>query len=109
MLCVRHVPPRGELSGRAKIRLEVAIVSYGGFAIDQKATGVYYAVDAGAYRFVPLRLRASGPGPIYTADLPLRSVKAEISYYIEARDASGRVERHPFIGRADPHRITVSK
>jgi agmatine deiminase len=105
MLSIRHVPPGG--SGGGGVRIEAAVISYGGFAIDEQGTGVWYAVDRGGYRFVPLRAGASGSGSVRSATLEAAAAGRRLLYYIEARDASGRMERDPFAGRADPHVIEV--
>ena len=44
----------------------------------------------------------------YLAYIPAQPVGTVVQYYLQAKDASGRDETHPYVGRAQAHTFTVT-
>jgi agmatine/peptidylarginine deiminase len=61
-----------------------------------------YSINNNAFTQVSMTVLNAEDGK-YGFTLPELSVGDTLAYYIEAHDKSGRVEKHPFMGEADPH------
>ena len=44
----------------------------------------------------------------YVASIPAQPFGEVVRYYVQAEDASGRNESHPYVGAANPHSFTVT-
>ncbi len=98
MLWIKHTPYLGNVSMENNYPVEVEIISYGNHAIT--SAQIYYSVNGGEFISSPLQYVSDNT---YSGTIPAATQGSEIAYYIEAADASGRVETHPFIGQPDPH------
>jgi agmatine/peptidylarginine deiminase len=55
----------------------------------------------------PVTMTAIAGTDSFYAYIPAQAVGTEVLYYVSAADNSGRREKHPYIGAADPHTFDV--
>lgn len=101
MLYISHVANPADRSTTEDYLISADIDSYGGHTIT--TADLYYKVDNGSWNSLPM----TGIKGTYTANIPKQVNGSIVSYYIHSEDNSGRVENHPFIGSADPHKFNV--
>lgn len=104
MLFVDHMPLLGNKPFRMSWDLSADIIPYSNAGVVYDSTRVYYRVDEGAWQSVGL---SHAGGYEYSATLPFVLPGSEVSYYLKAKDYSGRTKHHPYIGAPDPHVFTV--
>ncbi|HAQ61585.1 TPA: peptidylarginine deiminase [Candidatus Delongbacteria bacterium] len=102
MLNIYHVAQVLNKDSSGDYGINAKIVSYGSHTIT--SAQLIYKVNEGDWITLPMTLSKDN----YTAVIPHQASGSQISYYIHAEDNSGRVENHPFIGQADPHRFTLT-
>lgn len=101
MLHIYHVAEISDRSTTENYEISAEIASYGGHTIT--TAQVFYKINEGSWNSVPM---AEVKGT-YTATIPQQVNGTEVSYYIHSEDNSGRIEDHPFIGSADPHKFNI--
>ena len=65
---------------------------------------IVWNVNGGAYNYTPM---TSLGGDYWAGYIPQQPDGSDIYYYIEAEDATGRIENHPYIGEGNPHHFEV--
>lgn len=99
MLLLTHQPLLGIQPGGSDYEITAVITAYSGQPLLEEQLLLWYKVNEGDYLSLPLTESAGS----WQATLPAQVTGSEIAYYLQAADASGRTEFHPFIGSADPH------
>jgi agmatine deiminase len=62
---------------------------------------------ASAPSWSPVTMTAIAGTDSFYADIPAQPAGTEVLYYVSAADNSGRREKHPYVGAADPHSFEV--
>lgn len=104
MLFVEHTPLLGVQDFSMEWSIDADIVPYSGAGLVSDSLRCYYKVGGGGFQWVPL-IHDAGQG--YHATIPFVEPGSQVSYYLQARDYSGRKKYHPYIGAPDPHTFTV--
>lgn len=104
MLYIKHYPLLGTLDLPSTTTLQAEIKALSGQPLVSDSLLVYYRINDGIWQTTTLQ---SAGGSTYEASFPNLHANDEVDYYIFAKDNSGRRERHPYIGPADPHHFTV--
>ena len=104
MLYIKHFPLLGEIPYEDAYQVSATITPYSGEAVVADSVFLYYRVDNNPYSSMVME---NTFGFQYRASIPAQELGSDISYYIFAVDESGRQEKHPFIGSADPHVFTI--
>jgi agmatine deiminase len=99
MLLITHQPLLGNQPSGIDYDITAEITAHSGQALLEEQLLLWYRVNAGDYTSLPLTESAGS----FEATIPAQAAGSEIAYYLQAADASGRSENHPFIGAADPH------
>jgi agmatine/peptidylarginine deiminase len=105
MLFIDHVPFRTEDIVTGDYAIEATVVAHSGEPLSFDQPRVYYSADGSPWDWVPMI--PTGEPDVYAGDVPAQDEDAIVAYYIEAADASGRREHHPYIGRPDPHEFVA--
>lgn len=108
MLYLKHYPLLGEKNINESLNLSVTIKALSGASLVTDSLLVCFRINNGDWNAAFLN-HVSGDD--YSFDFtsinqPFLSGDS-IQYYIYAKDATGRVAKHPFIGAADPHVFTI--
>jgi hypothetical protein len=104
MLFVKHMPILTQQPSDEDYHLSAIIAPLSGSAIVTDSTLVYYKVNNGSFQTIPLIKTGFRT---YSATIPRQAEGSVVTYYLKAKDASGRVMFHPYIGADDPHVFTV--
>ena len=104
MLYVDHMPLLGQKNFQLEWELDATIIPYSGAVLVSDSLICYYKVDLDEYQAVPL---THVTGRQYKATLPFVEPTSQVSYYLQAKDFTGRKKYHPYIGAPDPHVFTV--
>jgi agmatine/peptidylarginine deiminase len=104
MLYVKHMPILTQQPSDEDYHLSAIIAPLSGSALVADSTLVYYKVNGGSYQTLPLTKTGYRS---YSATIPRQAEGSTIAYYLKAKDASGNVMLHPYIGEPDPHVFTV--
>jgi len=105
MLFIDHVPlsTQGDIFNDYTVSARIVEHSEAGLIAD--SLKVFYSVDGGPYSF---SLLVSSVQPdSFCGYIPAQHDGAEIAYYLQAADSSGRVETHPYTGEPWAHRFNV--
>ena len=106
MLFINHVPLAGEAgTSEEDYRIDCHISAFSDSALIADSLKVYYSIDGVDWSSVPLQ--SAGEPDSFYAYIPAQEADAEVRYYIQAADMSGRVETHPYIGAPWAHSFTV--
>jgi len=104
MLYIKHYPLLGNLDLPSATTLQAEIKALSGQPLVSDSLLVYYRKNQSSWQTTPL---LSTGGSIYEATFTDLQAGDVVDYYIFAQDESGRSERHPYIGAADPHQFNV--
>lgn len=99
MLRIVHVPVHDCENTGSDYHLEAYIRPYS----NEPLVGspyIVWNVDGGNYNYTPMTYVS---GYEYEGSIPHQPDGSNIYYYLEAEDATGRVENHPYIGSGNPH------
>lgn len=107
MLYLKHYPLLGNKSIGETLNISVKIKALSGANLVSDSLLVYYRINSGEWRNAPLQAVSNEDYQFDFAELDLEEGDA-IQYYIFAKDESGRREKHPYIGAADPHEFTIT-
>jgi agmatine deiminase len=102
LLHLHHIPLPDTLSGQSTLDFESTITACSGQSLITDSLALRWRMNGGEWQQSPL---AEGTDGIWTASLPASDGLLE--YVLQAADASGRYEQHPFAGSADPHQVQV--
>jgi len=104
MLYIEHNPLYGIQNGTNGIEIEAKIIPYSGEDLVDDTTCVYWQENDGEWNSVDMNPIGND---YYKAVIYPEQDGANVNYYIQANDESGRIEYHPFIGEPDPHSFIV--
>jgi agmatine deiminase len=104
-LQIDHMPFRTEDIGNGGYEISATIKALSGVALVPAALRVRYRADDGLWDEAPLT--PTGEADVYQGTIPAQAEGSIVSYYVEAGDESGRVERHPYIGQPGPHQFAT--
>lgn len=105
MLYIEHQPVLGELEYTPEIEFVAEITAFSAMPVYTDSVFLYYSINESA--FTPMNLTLENDGSWHGTMDGLEELD-QVSYYIEARDASGRSAMHPYIGEADPHEFVLN-
>ena len=104
MLYLKHYPLLGEVSLDAPLNISVIVKALSGAPLVTDSLLVYFRINHGDWLHYPLQQVSDDEYTFtFTAVNYLYQPGDSVEYYIFAKDESGRVEKHPYIGAADPH------
>ncbi|MCQ2285582.1 MAG: agmatine deiminase family protein [Bacteroidales bacterium] len=107
MLSIHHYPLLGAQPYQQQYDISADITAYSGQSIIADSVQLIYQVNnSGIWLNMPMQLSGL---KTWTASLLNLPSNAEVKYYLSAQDMSGRHERHPYIGAADPHIFTIGE
>lgn len=104
MLRILHVPLWDRENDGEDYRVEASVHAYSGEPLLPGMPSLLWKTEGGLYKTVPMTAIA---GDLFEGWIPQQSDGTEVQYYLEAADASGREEHHPYIGIGDPHCFSV--
>jgi agmatine/peptidylarginine deiminase len=100
MLYLSHTPLEGNVvTGPSGFFVEADVIPYSGQALINGTPKVHWKTTGGWNDIAMTHVT----GDTYEAFIPTQPDGTEIQYYINAQDASGRDENHPYAGGAGPH------
>ena len=109
MLYLRHSPLLGEVPLDDPLNLNVTIKALSGANLVADSLLVRFRVNHGDWWHGPLQHVSDDDYSFtFTSVNYLWQPGDTVEYYLYAKDESGRVEKHPYIGAADPHLFTIS-
>jgi agmatine/peptidylarginine deiminase len=101
LLHIHHVPAPADVAAWQPVELRTQLTVGSGQALIEDSLRCWFRVDGGDWSALPL----TADGAEWRVFLPALAADQELDYYLQAADASGRFEQHPFTGRADPHHL----
>ncbi|MCK5127115.1 MAG: agmatine deiminase family protein [candidate division Zixibacteria bacterium] len=106
MLDILHTPltTTGDTINGYHVKVQIKAHSGASFITD--SLKVFYLDSSMMYKTV--LLTATMQPDSFLATIPAQSAGTEISYYIKAGDASGKVETHPYIGQSWAHKFYIN-
>ncbi|MDR0969189.1 MAG: agmatine deiminase family protein [Lentimicrobiaceae bacterium] len=104
MLFIDHRPLFGEQTKQDSIAITSKIIAYSGEDFVSDSVLVFYSINGGAYQTAPMS--ESGTDQ-FTGYIKGFDSEDEISYYVFAKDESGRRLTQPYMNVLDPHRFTM--
>lgn len=104
MLFIDHRPLFGEQIKRDSIAITSKIIAYSGEDFVADSLLVFYSINGGAYQTA--LMSASGTDE-FTGYIKGFDSEDEISYYVFAKDESGRRLTQPYMNALDPHQFTM--
>lgn len=107
MLYLKHYPLLGTKSMSESLTATVTVKALSGSDLVTDSLLVFYRINEGVWQSSPLTESSTDEYSFDFSTLDLQN-DDEIQYYLFAKDESGRRERHPYIGAADPHVFTVT-
>lgn len=107
MLYLKHYPLLGYRSLSDEMTVTVTIKALSGSNLVTDSLLMYYRINDGEWQSSSLTEVNANEYSFDFSTLNLQN-HDEVQYYLFAKDESGRRERHPYIGAADPHVFTIS-
>jgi hypothetical protein len=98
MLYIEHIP----LSGYNGFNVKATIKPYSRESV--KSAVLYWKLEGNNWDSIEMNHIS---GFYYESNLPIHKLGENVYYYIKAEDNSGRIENHPFIGKAGAHSFIV--
>ncbi len=105
MLYIHHMPTHQDQQAHEGYQIDARILPMSSESLYPDSLKVYYQVNGGDFSGIVM---TAGEDNWFAAEIPPQDIGSEIGYYIFAADASGRREKHPYIGPYDPHRFTIT-
>ncbi len=110
MLYLKHIPILGEKSLSDPLDLTVTIKALSGANLVTDSLRVYFRLNHTNWASAPLQSASEDEYTFTFASVNNAFQPGDtVEYYIYAKDESGRVEKHPYIGAADPHVFTFGE
>jgi hypothetical protein len=100
MLYIKHFPLLGYQEFNESWKVIATIHPLSGMGLIPDSVYISYSVNSASFQTVAM---TNDSASWYSAEIPFQLPGAEIAYYINAGDSSGRVVEHPVIGQPDPH------
>ena len=104
MLSIHHYPLLGTKPYQPHYPFTAEITAYSGQSLIADSVVAYYQVDTAQWQM--MKLQNTG-GKTWAGSFDSLPANAQVKYYLSAQDMSGRHEKHPYIGAADPHIFTI--
>ena len=104
MLSIHHYPLIGTKPYQLHYPFTAEITAYSGQSLIADSVVAYYQVDTAQWQM--MKLQNTG-GKTWAGSFDSLPSNAQVKYYLSAQDMSGRHEKHPYIGAADPHIFTI--
>jgi len=99
MLFIKHIPLHGSLSFQDNFTINAKVVSYGGSPLSAGYPVLHYKQNEEDWQEVVMTNTTEDE---YTADIPGLYMDTTVSYYIEAHNENGKIEKLPRMGEIDP-------
>lgn len=108
MLYLKHYPLLGSKTLDDDLTISVTIKALSGASLIADSLLVYFRINQGNWQTAALN-HVSGDEYAFsfTSVNTVFENGDSIQYYVYAKDASGRCEKHPYIGAADPHVFVI--
>lgn len=104
MLYLKHYPLLGSKTPEDDLTVSVTIKALSGASLITDSLLIYYRINNGEWQATALNHVSGNEYAFSFASVNTVFENGDsIQYYIYAKDASGRCEKHPYIGAADPH------
>ena len=104
MLYLKHYPLIGEVSLGDPLNISVTVKALSGANLVADSLLVFFRINHGDWNWYPLQNTSDDEYSFtFTAVNYAYQPGDTVEYYLYAKDESGRVEKHPYIGAADPH------
>ena len=104
MLHLKHYPLLGEVSPGDPLNISVTVKALSGANLVTDSLLVFFRINHGDWNWYPLQNTSDDEYSFtFTAVNYAYQPGYTVEYYLYAKDESGRVEKHPYIGAADPH------
>ncbi|MBO7629704.1 MAG: agmatine deiminase family protein [Bacteroidales bacterium] len=108
MLYLKHYPLLGSKTPADDLTVSVTIKALSGASLITDSLLVYYRINNGEWLSSTLNHVSDNEYAFSFASINTVFENGDsIQYYIYAKDASGRCEKHPYIGAADPHVFVI--
>lgn len=104
MLYIKHFPLLGAQPADEQLQVSAAIKPLSGQPLLNDSVLVFYRVNHGGWQALAM---SNVGGEQWKANFPVFQDQDTVDYYLMAKDLSGKREKHPYIGAADPHRFVV--
>ena len=105
MLFIDHIPFKTEDITAGDYHIYASIIPVSGADLIASGLKINYSVNSGSWTYELLTTETQPDS--YGGYIPAQPEDSIISYYLEAADTSGRVEKHPYIGQSWPHTFTA--
>ena len=105
MLYIDHVPLFDTASTGTDYRVKALITDMSETSLVADSLVVHWKTASRSW--TPVVMTAVAGTDSFYADIPAQPVGTEVAYFISAADNSGRREKHPYVGPADPHTFDV--
>ncbi len=106
MLYIKHYPILGQKSITEELKITAVIKPLSGKPLVNDSILLFYKINNGDWISNNLTQSTNDTYEFDFSTIQM-SPSDQIQYYIYAKDESGRREKHPYIGSADPHRFTI--
>lgn len=106
MLEIRHVPLTTTGDTLNDYFVSVHIIAHSGETLITDSLKILYQSKS-TFQSAPLYTTAVADS--FYGYIPAQKAGTQVQYYIQAADNSGRVETHPYVGQAGPHKFTVNQ
>ncbi len=101
MLYIQHYPLYGKINSSTGYDINAVVYSYAKNALATNYPMVKYKVHYnGTWDSIPMSFVSYRH---YKANIPTQNSGDTIYYYIKAKDVTGKIAYHPFIGQPDPY------
>ena len=108
MLYLKHYPLLGEKNIGESLNLNVTIKALSGANLITDSLLVYFRINHGDWQNATLQHTTDNEYTFSFTSVNYAWQNGDtVEYYLFAKDESGRVEKHPYIGAADPHLFTI--
>lgn len=104
MLYIHHIPIMGFAPIQDSYELTAEITAASGQPLENDSVLIYYSINGGDY-FTSTMVHESGK--TWTGSITGVDGGDQVSYYLFAKDYSGRRAFNPYIGQPDPYKFTV--
>jgi hypothetical protein len=104
MLYIDHTPITNQLPSTNGFYIEAKVIAYSDANLLPYYPKIFWKNSTGIWNNITM---TNIEGDIYGGYIPSHQSGERIYYYINAQDASGRNEDHPYIGASNPHSFSI--
>ncbi|MFH1687507.1 MAG: agmatine deiminase family protein [bacterium] len=105
MLFIDHIPLGNQTDTLSDFYVEAKIIDHSDAGLIADSLKIFYSINGGAFDWA--MMTATGETDMYGGYIPTQSGIADVRYYVQAADYSGRVETHPYIGEPGAHAFSM--